>query len=75
MMGENTHMVKIHDRTMGYGSIRILHSGLSKAVAKSIAKHYSKQLRKTENENRSDLDIAYFVENRYVGEPDLDYWR
>jgi len=75
MMEENTYMVKIYDGTMGYGSIGILHSGLSKAAAKSIAKHYSRQLRKAEIESKNDIDIAYFVENRYTGEPDLDYWR
>lgn len=69
------YSVMIYDGSMGDDTITKYISQVTEAVAKSICRHFNRQIRQQERTDKCQIDIQYYVDCPDFHEHTLDYWR
>lgn len=69
------YSVMIYDGSMGYDAIATYISQVTQTMAKSICRHFNRQISRQEQIAKCQIDIQYYVDCPDFHERTLEYWR
>lgn len=69
------YSVMVYDGSIGDGTITTYIAQVTVAVAKSICRHFNREIYQHGRLSRCQIDIQYYMDCPDFHDPGLDYWR